>query len=191
MRWMLNGVSLRSRTLLPMVVAVACSRDSAREGRATESAKSEPNAQSPAPSAPDLSGAHHIGTRHGPLPAGISEAGGAMIRIGTADYALAHMKSRDGDLLWLDSIVPGNKQSPEKIVRAEMRIPPLARDERLFMASCDVNDKLDARVVAIVVNEPGATKFTKIRQAWRADAHRGRFDVIPITGVTCEEPGPS
>lgn len=44
-------------------------------------------------------------------------------------------------------------------------------------------------VVAIVVNEPGASRFTGIRQAWRADAGAARFDVIPVDGVVCEEPG--
>jgi hypothetical protein len=59
------------------------------------------------------------------------------------------------------------------------------------MASCDVNGKLDGRVVAIVVNEANATKFTKIRQAWRTDASGGRFDVIPVAGISCEDPGAS
>jgi hypothetical protein len=177
------------RNLLPVLLAAACSKEAAHRARETDTGAT-PSTPSLPSTAPDLSGAHHVGTRHGPLPEGITEQGGALIRIGTADYAIAHLKSRDGDLLWLDSIVRGKTQPPEKIVRAELRIPPLERDERLFMASCDVNGRLDARVVAIVVNEPGATKFTKIRQAWRADARRGRFDVIPVTGVTCEEPGP-
>jgi hypothetical protein len=123
------------------------------------------------------------------LPAGITEQGGAVIRIGKSEYAVSHVRSRDADMLWLDSIVAGTSQPPEKIVRAELRIPPLERDERMFIASCDVNGRLDSRIVAIVVEEPGASKFTKIRQAWRADPHRGRFDVIPVTGVTCEDPG--
>ena len=91
-------------------------------------------------------------------------------------------------MVWLDSLVPGS-QPPIKIVRAELRVPPLARDERLFMASCDVNGRLAGRVIAVVVNEVGVTKFTKIRQAWRADPRRGRFDVIPVAGIACEDPG--
>jgi hypothetical protein len=59
------------------------------------------------------------------------------------------------------------------------------------MASCDVDGRLDSRVVAIVVNEANATKLTKVRQAWRADASNGRFDVIPVAGITCEDPGTS
>ena len=130
-----------------------------------------------------------MGVRHDPLPAGVTNEGGALVRIGAAEYSISHVRAKGVDMLWLDSIIPGKTQNPEKIVRAELRIPPLERDERLFMASCDVNGRLDSRVVAIVVNEPGATKFTKVRQAWRADAVRGRFDVLPVSGITCEDPG--
>jgi hypothetical protein len=59
------------------------------------------------------------------------------------------------------------------------------------MASCDVDGRLDGRVVAVVVNEPNATKFTKVRQAWRVDVGNARFDVIPVAGITCEDPGAS
>ena len=141
-------------------------------------------------SAPDLSSGHYVGVHHDPLPAGVTNEGGALIRVGTADYSISHVRARGVDMLWLDSIVPGKSQNPEKIVRAELRIPPRERDERLFMASCDVNGRLDSRIVAIVVNEPGVAKYTKVRQAWRADASRGRFDVIPVTGISCEDPGP-
>ena len=79
-------------------------------------------------------------------------------------------------------------------------LPPFARDwalpgvrlgpdERLFFASCSVAGKLDPRVVAIVVDEPNVTTFTKVRQAWRANIDRGEFELIPVTGITCEETG--
>ena len=125
------------------------------------------------------------------MPAGVTGVGGTLIRIGKVDYAISHVRVKGADMLWLDSIVPGKVQDPEKIVVAELRIPPLARDERLFMASCDVNGVLAPRLVAIVVNEAGVTKFAKVRQAWRADAAHGRFDVIAVTGITCEDPGAS
>jgi len=57
------------------------------------------------------------------------------------------------------------------------------------MASCDANGKLDPNVIAIVVTEPNATKFTKVRQAWRVNAAAGRFDLIPVAGIVCEETG--
>jgi hypothetical protein len=28
-----------------------------------------------------------------------------------------------------------------------------------------------------------------IRQAWRPDAASARFEVIPVTGIACDEPG--
>jgi hypothetical protein len=72
---------------------------------------------------------------------------------------------------------------------AALKVPPLARDERLFMASCDAGGKLDPYVVAIVVNQPNTTRFTQIRQAWRVNAPQARFDLIPVAGIVCEDPG--
>ncbi len=62
------------------------------------------------------------------------------------------------------------------------------------MSSCSVDGKLDPRVVAIVVTSQGASVDTSarsmtIRQAWRADATSARFEVIPVTGIACDEPG--
>ena len=76
-------------------------------------------------------------------------------------------------------------------MRAELRLPPLAADERLMLASCDVGGRLDPFVVAIVVNEAGVSRLAKIRQAWRAEPRVGRFTIIPIAGIVCEDPGSS
>ena len=96
-----------------------------------------------------------------------------------------------GDMLWLEADVPHTSIGgrPGHTVRAVLKVPPLSRDERLLMASCDVNGKLDGRVVAIVVGEAQATRFTSVRQAWRADPVAGRFDLIPVAGISCEDPG--
>ena len=182
-------MKMNRRNLLSVVViAVGCSREPIRKTGVTDTTAQTPTSSAPT-SAPDLSSGHYVGVHHDPLPAGVTNEGGALIRLGSADYSISHVRARGVDMVWLDSIVPGKAQDPEKIVRAELRIPPLARDERLFMASCDVNGRLDSRVVAIVVNEPSVAKLTKVRQAWRADAARGRFDVISVTGITCEDPG--
>ena len=58
-----------------------------------------------------------------------------------------------------------------------------------MLASCDANGRLDPFVVAIVVNEANVTRFTKVRQAWRANAKAHRFDIIPVAGIVCEDPG--
>jgi hypothetical protein len=58
-----------------------------------------------------------------------------------------------------------------------------------MLASCDVNGRLDPLVIAIVVNEASVTRFTKIRQAWRANPGSRRFDIIPVAGIVCEDPG--
>jgi hypothetical protein len=179
----------RRNLLSVLAIAVGCSKEPIRKQGVADS-PSPPPSSAASSGAPDLAGGHYVGVHHDPLPAGVTSEGGALIRIGKADYSISHVRAKGVDMLWLDSIVPGKGQNPEKVVVAELRIPPLARDERLFMASCDVNGQLAPRLVAIVVDEPGVTKFTKVRQAWRADPARGRFDVIAIAGISCEEPGP-
>ena len=183
----------RLRVILKLPVAlafgvVACSGDvSRKEGSSDVAAAGSVPSSSP----PSVASGRYTGTRHGPLPAGIVSQGGALLRIDGNDYAFTHVRTPTGDMVWLDSIASGAGPTPAKIVRAELRVPPLAKDERLLMASCDVDGRLDGRVVAIVVTEPNVTKVTKIRQAWRADARLGRFEVIPVAGIVCEDPGMS
>lgn len=171
-----------------MLSVLACSKDA---GRNVESASARGAPESQPSSSRRVASGQHIGTRHDPLPAGIVSQGGTLVRIDGADYAFTRVRTPAGDMIWLDSIAPGIGQTPVKIVRAELRIPPMARDERLLMASCDVRGRLDGRIVAIVVGETSATKFANVRQAWRADARVGRFEVIPVEGITCEDPGTS
>ena len=177
-------MKVRTRNLLAAGLAlVACSGEVARkEGSSDVAAAGAP----PPPNPPAVANGQYIGLRHGPLPAGVASLGGAVVRIDGAEYAFTSVHTPKGDMVWLDSIAAN-----VKIVRAELRVPPLARDERLLMASCDAGGKLDGRVVAIVVNQPNASKFTQVRQAWRADARAGRFDVIPVAGISCEDPGTS
>jgi len=98
-------------------------------------------------------------------------------------------------MVWLDSIVAVSQRGrPTRIVRAELKVPPLAADERLVLSSCSVDGKLDPRVVAIVVTSQSAAvdssaRSTTIRQAWRADAAAAQFEVIPVTAIACDEPG--
>jgi len=166
---------------------VGCFRETAREKMQTDTAIAPRDSASTQSNA-DRAGSH-VGLRHDPLPAGMKAAGGAMLTGTASSYAFIHVRAPRGDMIWLDSIAPAPAGEPSKTVRAELAIPPLAADERLFMASCDVNSRLDSRVLAIVINQPGVTKFTKIRQAWRVNERAGRFEMIPIAGITCEDPG--
>jgi hypothetical protein len=189
MRRMVNSLGVSTRSLLPLMLGlVACSKDAGRNVESV-SARGAPEGQLSSP--PRLTSGHYTGTRHDPLPSGVVSQGGVLVRIDGADYAFTRVGTPAGDMIWLDSIAPGVGQTPVKIVRAELRVPPLARDERLLMASCDVGGRLDSRVVAIVVGEASVTKFANVRQAWRADARLGRFEVIPVAGITCEDPGTS
>jgi hypothetical protein len=133
----------------------------------------------------------YVGLHYTSLPSRLTNEGGAVLPRTSngpkGDFAFSHVKTPRGDMIWLDSL-DNKSKGKTRIVRAELVIPPLANDERLFMASCDASGKFDPRIVAIVVNDAKATKFTQIRQAWRANTVSNQFDVVPIAGVTCEEP---
>jgi hypothetical protein len=136
---------------------------------------------------------NYVGLKYGSLPSNVSYEGGAVLARGAGgvngDYDFSHVRTPHGNMIWLDTLAAQGSGTPTRIVRAELTIPPLANDERLFMASCDVSGKFDSRVVAIVVSEPNVTQFTKVRQAWRVNVRAARFDLIPVSGVVCEDPG--
>ena len=137
----------------------------------------------------------YVGMRYGSLPSGFSYKAGSTFSRGSGGagrYAVSQVRTPRGDMLWLETIEPGDggrRATAARVVRAELRVPPLAADERLMIGSCDVSGRLDARVIAIVVADSGVTRLTKIRQAWRADTQAGRFDLLPLAGIVCEEPG--
>ena len=137
----------------------------------------------------------YVGMRYGSLPSGFSYKAGSTFSYGSGGagrYAVSQVRTPRGDMLWLETIEPGDggrRATAARVVRAELRVPPLAADERLMIGSCDVSGRLDARVIAIVVADSGVTRLTKIRQAWRADTQAGRFDLLPLAGIVCEEPG--
>ncbi|HSQ30915.1 MAG TPA: hypothetical protein VLN49_13745 [Gemmatimonadaceae bacterium] len=135
----------------------------------------------------------YVGMRYAALPSGFSYEAGSTISRGSggaSQYAVSRVRTPRGDMLWLETIGPHDgRGAAERVVRAELRVPPLAADERLMIGSCDVNGRLDARVVAIVVADSGVTRLTKIRQAWRAELQAGRFDLLPVADIVCEDPG--
>jgi hypothetical protein len=114
---------------------------------------------------------------------GVTLEGGATIP--NTDYVFRRVATPHGDAIWLDSM-SGNGVRTR---RAELALPPLAADERVLLASCDVNGRLDPFVVAVVVNETNVARFTKVRHAWRANSASRRFDMVPVAGIICEDPG--
>jgi hypothetical protein len=141
----------------------------------------------------------YVGIRYDSLPPKFTFVSGSLIPIApganSVGFDLDLVRTPRGQMVWLDSIVAVSQRGrPTRIVRAELKVPPLAADERLVMSSCSVDGKLDPRVVAIVVTNQSAvadssTRLTSIRQAWRANATSALFDVIPVTGIACDEPG--
>jgi hypothetical protein len=153
-----------------------CSSESARAGRATDTAiaASEPRARSSTTN-PVAGG--------DALPRGFKLEGGATVL--NTDYVFRRVMTPRGDALWLDSM----HRDGSRTRRAELSLPPLAADERVMLASCDANGRLDPLLVAIVFNEANVTRFTRVRQAWRANPKAQRFDIVPLAGIECEDPG--
>lgn len=166
------------------------SRADAPRLRGTETAVGATMTTSPAQRAK----ANYVGLRYEGLPRGFTYLAGSVITPTPAgasgDYAFSQVRTPKGEMIWLDSLgAPIRGGDRARTVRAALVVPPLARDERVFMASCDAKGKLDPMIVAVVVNSSEAGKFSKIRQAWRADITAGRFDVLPLDGIVCEDPG--
>lgn len=190
----MRGCNLLAALLAATVVA-GCSRvERSAAADTTHGDSAATSATSSAAGGASAAKTRYVGLQYDSLPHDITYRGGAVIAPGpathNADYDVAHVTTPNGDMVWLDTLgAPVGRGLRAKIVRAELAVPQLANDERLFIASCDANGKLDPLVVALVVNEPGATRFTKIRQAWRVNIAAARFDLIPVAGIVCEDPG--
>jgi hypothetical protein len=163
---------------IALAALCACSPDSARDARPTDTAIASPKSATHA-----SPGSANGSTRDEPLPPGAKLESGATIP--NSDYVFRRVATPRGGAVWLDSM----SRSGARTRRGDLALPPLAADERVMLASCDVNGRLDPFVVAIVVVESNVTRFTKVRQAWRANPAMRRFDIIPVAGVVCEDPG--
>ena len=181
-------------TTLIVAVLAGCSGEASRSARDTSRDAGGNAAGSVITSAAFTTATSYLGIRYDSLPGAFTFESGALLPKAPgatgAAFDLDRIRTPRGEMVWLDSLVavPGRAR-PGRIVRAELKIPPLASDERLMLGSCDVSAKPDPRVVAIVVVQSDSTRFTSIRQAWRADAGSGQFEVISVTDVTCTEPG--
>jgi hypothetical protein len=167
-------------TLTTTMIA-SCTGESSRSAGSSETGAASSRKSTPTTrSAPTTDAAD--------LPAGTKLVAGATIP--NSDLVFRRVTTARGEMVWLDSVTQSTGGAT-RTLRAQLRLPPLAKDERVMLASCDVNGRLDPFVIAIVVNDPGVSRLTKIRQAWRADPRVGRFDILPVAGIVCEDPGSS
>ena len=102
-------------------------------------------------------------------------------------FVFSEVRTGRRTVLRLDSVVAGSPRDRSRIIRAELSVPPLAADERLLIGSCDTAGHLDPALVAIIVGGSATTRYTQVRQAWRAQPAEGRFEIVPVRGITCEE----
>ena len=184
--------------LAAILAALACSgeqgSDATRRGAASPDTAIAARARGRAASRSEAVGPSYVGLQYDSLPGDFKFEGGSVIPMPAngprTDYDFAHVSTPRGDMVWLDTIGAAvGRGLRARIVRGELTIPPLAPDERLFMASCDVGGHFDGRIVAIVVNEANISRFTMVRQAWRVNLSSGRFDIIPVASIVSEEPG--
>jgi hypothetical protein len=188
-------MKVRIHTLLMAGLAAAGACSGSETGSASRTSPTDTTVGQFLPAPPGgAKRASYVGLQYDSLPADFVFQGRTMIppppNAPRAEYDLAHIRTPRGDMVWLDTIgAPAGDRLRARLVRGALTIPVLAADERLFMASCDVRGRYDPHVVAIVVNEPNVARFTKIRQAWRVDLPSGRFDILPVGGIVCEEVG--
>jgi hypothetical protein len=169
-------------SVVAFVMLAGCSGESSRSERATDTAI---RASTRARGGPASN--RNSAVRGESLPRGMKLEGGATIP--NTGYVFRRVSTPRGDSLWLDSMSTNARGTATRIRRAQIAVPPLASDERMMLASCDVNGRLDPFVVAIVVNEANATRFAKVRQAWRANPRTRALDIVPVAGIVCEDPG--
>ena len=179
-----------SVVVLTCAVIAGCSGDESRGDAHESGASAAGTVVSPAEFS---SATKYLGIRYDSLPPTFTFVAGALLPgssgAGAAGFDLDLVRTPRGNMLWLDSIVAVSPRGrPSRVVRAELKVPPLAADERLILSTCDVDGRLDPRVVAIVIIGPGVAQFPPVRQAWRANAITGLFDVIPVTGIACGQP---
>ena len=179
-----------------VIAAAACSGEGGRGGAGASGDSGANAAGNVVSDAAFASASSYVGIRYDSLPAAFTFVSGALLPKSagamSGAFDLDRIRTPRGDMVWLDSIirVPGRPR-PSRIVRAELKVPPLAADERLAISSCEINAAADPRVVAIIVVNQDAKSTTTVRQAWRANLKSGEFDVIPVTGIACEDPGSS
>jgi hypothetical protein len=176
------------------VTLAACSGEGGRNGAASSGDSGANAAGSVVSDAAFASASSYVGIRYDSLPKTFTFVSGALLPKSagamSGAFDLDRIRTPRGDMVWLDSIIRvAGQPRPTRIVRAELKVPPLAADERLVMSSCEINASIDARVVAIIVVNQDPAHTTTVRQAWRANLKSGDFDVIPVTGVNCADPG--
>jgi len=172
---------VRSSVTVVTAVLFACSGESLRSSRSPDTMIGAPAQKSATSSARSKSVASTA------LPPGVRFESGTTIP--NSDYVFRRVSTPRGEMVWLDSVTQSTGTAPARTLSAELRLPPLVADERVMLASCDVEGRLDPFVIAIVVNEANVSRFTKVRQAWRADPRARRFEILPVSGIVCEEPG--
>ena len=180
-------MSARNLLAALLVVAGACSGDDARVARGSRSrngaAEKQRNGADRTREASTF-----VGVRYDPLPAGITYESGTVI-LGTGGqpsrFALSQVKSAHGSMLWLDELLPDEGVTRRRIVRAAMNLPADTRGERIVIGTCGVAGSFNGDVVARVRNKG---KDSDVVFAWRANPAAARFDTIPTSGVTCDEP---
>ncbi len=209
---MARSLNPGSRTLRAVLVAlvalsaldalVACSSEHTEKLPTPDTALGASSASRPSPSSgsgdasESLNGTPpiYVGTRHDPLPRGVSYEGGAVL-LGPngkpTAFALDHVLTPHGNYLWLDSIRAGDGEHTmhARTVRAELALPPARSGETLLIGTCDVKGVFDAAVVAFAQSENHTKRLTHIRAAWRANPATGMFDVLAPQDVVCEDPG--
>ena len=121
------------------------------------------------------------------LSNGFKSLGGGLISDET--YGVSRYSKGKKYMLWLEEIVSRDaKGVPTWIVRNVLSFDNLKKNEELlfsYTSPCTQNgkDNLDLIVKAEFLPK---TKSYKVRDAWKANIKREKFDKISIKGIKCE-----
>lgn len=100
-----------------------------------------------------------------------------------SSFAIAHSALGPTEMLWLEQEVSRNDDgSVVWQVLDVLVLPELANDEHLSF-ECTLHSQPDGEIHAI--GRFDGQLSTEIRQAWRADREAGRFETMPVNGVSC------
>lgn len=138
--------------------------------------------------------AQYVGLKHGPnLPRGLKDHGGGLITDpykDTTQFGLAHVTRGTTNMVWFELMTHHDAEGKAywEVLDA-VTTPPLRRNQLLMLTLCNLNDKFDPEIAAVVQPVGRGSYETRVLKAWRANRQTRKLEVIPVRGVRCNMQG--
>jgi hypothetical protein len=129
-----------------------------------------------------------IGVEFGPdsMPTGYKEETGYVMGYLEGDeYIIDHISGDNLQMLWFCKLTSRDTEGrPFLKILDILILPTIEKNEELLMGTCKYNEEMDPEIVAIVKFNESEVKSDVIK-AWRANRNSRKFEVIPVTNITC------